>query len=205
MKAIDACCHPVDLEKADCNCSNFSSNMKCLVSFLRIENPVGSASEPPDINALHVQDDDICEGNEEDDHDCESNDDLHVENFKVEGSFFQEHYQQAFLKCDNPKRQNQAISARVEFEPDNIQDKSIKFEVYFNSQWHIIGYCDVRKIPKLRRAMNASEIKTVSLLYVKREWIVWQSKFSFYACISIVKRGQWGKDDHSNHYNSNLE
>jgi len=110
------------------------------------------------------------------------------------------------LKCGNAKRQNQAIFARVEFEPDNIQEKNaIKFEVYFNSEWHIIGYCDVGKIPKLRRAMNASEIKTVSLLYAKREWIVWQSKLSFYACISIVKRGQWGKDDYSNHCNSNLE
>lgn len=24
-KHIDACCHPVDLEKAECNCSNFSN------------------------------------------------------------------------------------------------------------------------------------------------------------------------------------
>ena len=53
--------------------------------------------------------------------------------------------------------------------------------------------------------MNVSEIKTVSLLYAKREWIVRQSKLSFYACISIVKRGQWGKDDQSNHYNSKIE
>ena len=205
-KAIDACCHPVDLEKADCNCSNFSPSMKCLVSFFRVENAVESAPEPPDIGTLTVQDDDACGSNEEGDLDCESDDDLHAENFKVKGSFFQEHYQQALAKCDNAKRQNQAISARVEFEPDNIQDKNaIKFEVYFNNEWHIIGYCDVRKIPKLRKAMNSSEIKTVSLLYVKREWITWQSKFSFYACISIVKRRQWGKDDHSNHYNSNIE
>ena len=188
-----------------------SRKLLCLVSFLRIKNPVESAPEPPDIGTLSVQDDDACDGNEEgiheeDDQDCESNDDLHAENFKVKGSFFQEHYQQALLKCDNAKRQNQAITAHVEFEPDNIQDKNaIKFEVYFNNEWHIIGYCDVRKIPKLRRAMNDSEIKTVSLLYVKREWIIWQSKFSFYACISIVKRGPWGKDDQSNHYNSNIE
>ena len=153
----------------------------CLVSFLCIENPAESAPEPPDISTLNVQDDDACEGNEEDDHNGESNDDLHAENFKVKGSFFQEHYQQALLKCDNAKRQNQTITARVEFEPDNIQDKNaIKFEVYFNSEWHIIGYCAVKKIPKLKTAMNASEIKTVSLLYVKREWIMWQSKFSFY-------------------------
>ena len=86
-KAIDACCHPVDLEKADCNCSNFSSSMKCLVSFLRIDNSVESTPETPDISTLHVQDDDASEGNEdeEQDQDCEPNDDLHAENFKLKG------------------------------------------------------------------------------------------------------------------------
>ena len=66
--------------------------MKCLVSFLCIKNPVESAPELPDIATLSVQDDDACNGNgegqeegihEEDDQDCESNDDLHAENFKV--------------------------------------------------------------------------------------------------------------------------
>ena len=89
-KAIDACCHPVDLEKAEFNCSNFSKTMKCLVSFLRIKNPVESAPEPPDIGTSNVQDDDACDGSEEfiheeDDLDCKSNDDLHAENFKVKG------------------------------------------------------------------------------------------------------------------------
>ena len=50
----------------------------------------------PDIGTLNVQDDDALDSNEEaQDQDCESNDDLHAENFKVKGSFFQEHYQQA--------------------------------------------------------------------------------------------------------------
>ena len=107
--------------------------------FFHNKNPVESAPEPPDILTLNVQDDDACDSNEEDiheedDQDCESNDDLHAENFKVKGSFFQEHYQQALLKCDYAKRQNQAITARVEFELDYIQDKNaIKFEVYFNN------------------------------------------------------------------------
>lgn len=86
-KAIDACCHPVDLEKAECNFSNFSPSMKCLVSFFRIENPVESTPGPPDMGTLNVQHDDACESNE-DDQDSESDDDLHVENFKVKGSFF---------------------------------------------------------------------------------------------------------------------
>lgn len=46
VKAVNACYHLVDLEKAECNYGNFSKSMKCLVSFLLIENPVESAPEP---------------------------------------------------------------------------------------------------------------------------------------------------------------
>ena len=50
-----------------------------------------------------------------DDQDCDSKENLCAENFKVKGSFFQEYYQQALLKCDNAKRQNQAKFSHVEF------------------------------------------------------------------------------------------
>lgn len=48
---------------------------------------VESTPETPDISTLHVQDDDASEGNEdeEQDQDCEPNDDLHAENFKLKG------------------------------------------------------------------------------------------------------------------------
>ena len=53
--------------------------------------------------------------------------------------------------------------------------------------------------------MKQSKIKTLTVLFAKRDWISRQNKFSFYACISIVKNGQWNKDSATNHYNSNLD
>ena len=89
-------------------------------------------------------------------------------------------------------RQFQAVPVRVEFEPNNIEDKNaIKFDVYFDDGWHIIGFCGVNKIPKLRKAMKGKEIKSLSLLYIKRKWIPWQSKFSFYASVSVVWNLEW--------------
>jgi len=80
-KAIDACCHLVDLEKADCNCSNFSSSMNCLVTFSTLK-ILWKVHLNHNISALYVQDDDACVGN--DDHqDSESNNDLLPEHFKV--------------------------------------------------------------------------------------------------------------------------
>ena len=61
------------------------------------------------------------------------------------------------------------IAARVGFELDNIQDKkAIKLEMRLNDEWLIIGYCEVRKIPKLRRAMNAMESRQCPCSMLKR-------------------------------------
>ena len=53
--------------------------------------------------------------------------------------------------------------------------------------------------------MKAKEIRSLSLLYVKREFIPWQGKCSFYACVCIVKNGKWEKDSTNNYYNSDLD
>ena len=52
--------------------------------------------------------------------------------------------------------------------------------------------------------MKGKEIESLSLLYIKREWIPWESKISFYASVNVVKRGQWERDSPRN-YNSNLD
>ena len=52
-------------------------------------------------------------------------------------------------------------SVHVESEPDNMEDRNaIKIEVHSNNVWHIIGYCGVQKILKLRKAMKEKEIVT---------------------------------------------
>ena len=200
-KAIHAFCHPVDLAQAECNCGNSSPSPSCLVSFMPKDERY-SDSESLNLESLNLED-------EEDDNsdDQQSKDDLHAETFKVKVSVHEDRYQQRLLMCDNAIRKKQTVSVRVKFEPDNIEDRNaIKIEVYFDNVWHIIGYCGVHKIPKLRKAMKGNEIVTVSfLLNVKREWIPWQRKFSFYASINIVKRGQWEKDSPKNYYNSNLD
>ena len=207
--AIDAYCHPVDLEEAFCNCGNFSTKMQCLVSLMAPQNADQTNLEPPDLEGLRLDDEEKesqeeCSEGEDDDED--DDDYFTVENFIVKGSFHEERYQSALHKCDAARRKKEPIHVRVEFEPDNIEDKNaIKFEVNFDNEWLMIGYCEVKKIPKLRTAMKQKEIKTLSLLFVKRGWIPCKSKLCFYACVSIVKKGQWSKDSSTNHYNSNLD
>ena len=103
------------------------------------------------------------------------------------------------------RRAKKTVQVRAKFEPDNIEDKNaIKFEVLLDDTWYIIGYCGVKKIPKLHKALTNNEVKTVSLLFVKRQWIPWRSSFEFNASVSVVKTGPWEEDDPNNQYNSNF-
>ena len=208
-KAIDVFCHPVELTLAECNCGNFTPDMSCLISFMADDKQ--SESETPDLEmqSLNLHDgeaENVQAENEEDppeeDPNADLTDTLYDESFKVKGSYHEERYQQALLKCDGAKRKRDIVPIRAEFEPDNVQDKNaIKFEVFFYHKWLIIGYCNLKKIPKLRKAMKAKEIHSSSLLYVKREFIPWQGKLSFYAGVCIVKKGKWEKDSTNNNYN----
>ena len=131
---------------------------------------------------------------------------LYAESFIIKGSYHEDRYQRTLLKCSEAKWKRENILVRVNFEPDNIEDKNaIKFEVHFDrNEWLIIGYCSVKKILKLNKAMKRNELRTLTLTFVKREWIHWKASFCFYACVTVVKRGKWDKDEPNNHYNNVL-
>ena len=203
-KPIDAYCHQVDLEMVTCNCSNFAPDMKCLVSIMSdqlVQELNGTSLETPDLDSVQEYEFDTDISGPE-----EPADEFYSESFTVTGSYNEDRYQTALLKCSDAIRRKESFPIRVLFEPNNIEDKNaIKFEVYFDNSWLIIGYCAVKKIPKLNKAIRKKEIETVSLLYVRIQWIPWKSSLCFYACANIVKKRTWTKDDPNNHYNSNVE
>ncbi len=60
---------------------------------------------------------------------------------------------------------NKELVFKVEHEPDNVRDKNaLKVLVFHNEKWHLIGYCGVNKIPKLKRALHQK--------YIQSHWIV---------------------------------
>ncbi|KXJ13634.1 hypothetical protein AC249_AIPGENE27160 [Exaiptasia diaphana] len=133
----------------------------------------------------------------------EEPEELNVECFKIVGSHWEQRYQDALDMCYEAKRASSVMELRAEFEPDNIKDtNAIKFEFHKDGLWYIMGYCAVRKIPKLKRALHRKEVVSLSIYNMKRIWIVQTKEFRYTAGINIVKRGQWGKDDFQNHYNS---
>ena len=73
--------------------------------------------------------------------------------------------------------------------------------VFHNEKWHIIGYCGLNKIPKLKR----NEVHSISLDSLKRTYVYREKKLLNSASLIIVKRGLWDKDDPRNHYNRRID
>ena len=81
-KAADAFHQFVDLTQAECNCRNLSTCASCLVSLMS-DNESYSDSEPPNLESLNLENNEIYD-------EPESKDDLHAETFKVKGSIQEE-------------------------------------------------------------------------------------------------------------------
>lgn len=94
---------------------------------------------------------------------------------------------------------------KVEHEPDNVRDtNALKFVVFHNEKWHIIGYCGVNKIPKLKCALQQNEIQAIRLDSLKRTYAYRERKLLYSASLLIVKHGPWDRDDPMNNYNSHI-
>ena len=61
--------------------------------------------------------------------------------------------------------------------------------VFHNEKWHIIGYCGLNKIPKLKHALHRNEVHSISLDSLKRTSAYREKKLLYSASLVIVKRG----------------
>ena len=127
---------------------------------------------------------------------------MYPEKFVVVGSWQEGRYQSALDIC-MWRSANKELVFKVEHQSDNIRDtNALKFMVFHNEKWHIIGYCGLNKIPKLKRALHRNEVHSISLDSLKRTFAYREKKLLYSASLVIVKRGLWDKDDRRNHYNS---
>ena len=126
-----------------------------------------------------------------------------VECFPVVGSNWEMRYQDGLNKCYQMRVRKEKVQLRVEHEPRDISDSNaLKFEVYSDGQWFIIGNFGVKKIPKLKRALHHGQFLSLELCNLCRMWYPAISEFRFSAGLNIVKMGLWDKDDQGNRYNS---
>ena len=196
----------------------FEGHRSCVVEM----NPAADGESVDEVEELNdpLRDLLACEDNLEET-DSESDDDLHeandaftkvtveeedIEYFPVVGSNWEDRYQDGLQKCFEMQAKRQKVEVRVEHEPDNISDcNALKFEVLFNGHWFMMGYCGVKKIPKLKRALFHHQVISLELSHLRRIWYPAVCDFRFAAGVNILKLGQWGKDDPNNRHNSPID
>ena len=109
-----------------------------------------------------------------------------VEYFPVVGSNWEMRYRDGLQKCYEIQQvRKQKAELRVQQESDNISD-------CHDGQWFIIGYCSVKKIPKLKRALHHRQVVSLGLCNLRRLLYPVISEFRFTTGVNI-KNGQVGK------------
>ncbi|CAH3145826.1 unnamed protein product [Porites lobata] len=100
--------------------------------------------------------------------------------FPIIGSNWEERYQEGLNKCYELRVKKETVPIRVEQEPENIADcNALKFEVLADGKWFILGYCGVKKIPKLKKALHHGQVMSIELCTLKRVWYPVISEFRF--------------------------
>ena len=216
----------------DCNCFNLPRNPICL-THIHTHRMLDDGEEmrPSDVTVSDVETEpcvdemeeiqqvmemlDVEDPEDEDPDDqledeentsCNTPSDVkYPEKFVVVGSWQEGRYQGALAICMWRRSANKELVFKVEHEPDNVRDtNALKFMVFHNDKWPIIGYCGVNKISKLKRALHRNEVHSVSLDSLKRTYAYKEKKLLYSASLLIVKHGPWDRDDPGNNYNSHI-
>ena len=92
---------------------------------------------------------------------------MYSQYFTIKGAAWEDRYQDCLKLLHKEK-----VKVRAKPEPGNIQDKNaIKFEAFLNCDWHILGYCVLAKIPKLKKALQNEEITNITIANLRRTWV----------------------------------
>ena len=163
---IDIHLPPVDLEvTATCTC--FNGMQQCLSSFLDLDNELDAISEVADIEVASKPSstDDL-----EDESDASLSDEelneatesvMYSQYFPIKGAAWKDRYQEGLKLCFSKLLHKEEEKVRAKQDPGNICDKNaIKFEAFLDGEWHILGYCSLAKIPKLKKALQNEKLQT---------------------------------------------
>ena len=167
----------MDLE-VTANCTCFNGMQHCLSSFLDLDNELDAISVPADIE---VASNPSSTGDLKDESDVSVSDEelneatesvMYSRYFPIKGAASEDRYQEGLKPCSSKLLHKEEVKVRAKPAPGNIQDKNaIKFEAFLDDEWHILGYCALAKIPKLKKALQNEEITNLTIANLRRNWI----------------------------------
>lgn len=110
--------------------------------------------------------------------------------FKCIGCTKEGRYQHILSMASKKIKQGQAVSVKLQKEPDNVKDsRAIAFVCNANCQWERIGYVVREALDAVCHAMDNNLINEVRFDWIK--YIVHFKNPGWYAGVAINKSGRW--------------
>ena len=130
---------------------------------------------------------------------------LFTEYFKLKGSTYHAHFQDALRRCKRLSMDKRDISIKLLIEPANARDENaIVVQVQLDSTWQPVGYIPAVKIKKAMDALEKNEVKNITFKCIEWNYIYGLGEFKYVASVTITKLNKWLPTDKNYQYNDFL-
>ncbi|KAJ7373264.1 hypothetical protein OS493_012853 [Desmophyllum pertusum] len=194
----------LDITLVACNCSRFPSVSNVAVRSVTL--PASQTqSDSSDNTSEH---DDLSETEEDigatvdDAGDVEVEETQYAEYFKLKGSTYHEHFQNALRQCKRLLLDREEVRVQLVIEPANAKDENaIVVQAELEGMWHPVGYIPGAKVRKAMDGLNKKEIRTVKFKGIEWKFIYGLGEFKYVSSIVVTKVNKWLPSDKDYQYN----
>ena len=197
----------LDIEVSNCNCSRYP-----VVGDIAVKS---SSNESTSAQAASdSSESDESDGSQEDastptSHDLDISDDesatLFTEYFKLKGSTFHAHFQNALKRCKRLTLDKKDVAMQLLIEPANVKDENaIVVQVELDGTWQPVGYIPAVKVRKAMDAWKKNEVKTIKFKCIEWKYIYGLGEFKYVATVIVTKANRWLPTDKNYKYNDCL-
>ena len=191
----------LDVELVRCNCSSFPE-----VGNIGVKSSSnGNNSQAVSDSSKSESDNDVSheDVNSPTSHNSDNPDEtpaLFTEYFKLKGSTYHAHFQDALRRCKRLSMEKRDISIQLLIEPEN----AIVVQVQLDSTWQPVGYIPAVKVKKAMDALEKNEVKNITFKCIEWKYIYGLGKFKYVSSVTITKLNKWLPTDKNYQYNDFL-
>ena len=196
----------LDVELVRCNCSSFPEVGNIGVKSSSNGNTSQAANDSSESESDNdVSHEDVSSTTSDDSDNPDETPALFTEYFKLKGSTYHAHFQDALRRCKRLSMDKRDISIKLLIEPANARDENaIVVQVQVDSTWQPVGYIPAVKIKKAMDALEKNEVKNITFKCIEWKYIYGLGKFKYVASVTITKLNKWLPTDKNYQYNDFL-
>ena len=125
---------------------------------------------------------------------------LFTEYFKLKGSMYHAHFQDALRRCKRLSMDKRDISIKLLIEDEN----TIVVRVQLDRTWEPVGLIPAVNVKKAMDALEKNEVKNITFKCIEWKYIYGLGEFKYVASVTITKLNKWLPTDKNYQYNNFL-